>query len=148
MYYIKEINIDNYNNTIEIINGIKTYKIDKMFVVVDDFWGKTEIMLGDYADRDLITKKGETHLIPYANEYTIKELDDGYKHIILNVSTPQEKIDGYIVIIKYATNIKTDGEVLFRRYPTEVVTVLKEGNYLELFDRKIEVINNKLCLIM
>ncbi len=148
MYKIKEIIIDNFNNTIEIINGLKTYQIKDKYITVNDFWGDTKLIFGEFVDYALFEELKDMRLISYVNEYIISELVDGYKSFCFNISSPQEQIDGYIVIVKYATDIKTDGEILFKRYPTEIVVMLKDENYLELSNKKIKVINNELCLVL
>lgn len=145
MYFIKEIDINKLEDTIKITNGIKTYDINGKYVAVDDFWGKTEFVIGTYADKSLFKVDEKSIIIPYASEYSVKNIGDGYKELFFNVSTPEYKnVQGYIVIVKYATDIKTNGTTLFRRYPTEIVVLLKEGQFLEIFDKRLEVIQNKL----
>lgn len=145
MYFIKEIITNRLNNTIEIVNGIKTYKIGDKYVAGDDFWGKTELLVGTFADEKKFTKYNDYLLIPYTNSYNVKDIDDGYKQLDFNISTLDlGNIEGYIVIIKYDSNIKTNGEVLFRRYPSEIMVVLREGEFLEVFDKVIKVVDNKL----
>ena len=145
MYFIKEIEINKLEDTIKVIDGLKTYNIGGKQVAIDDFWGKTEIIVGTYADKSLFKENDNVIFIPYASEYSVKDIEDGYKQLFLNVSTPEyDNVDGYIVVVKYATDIKTDGKVLFRRYPTEIVVELKEGQYLNLYNKKLKVIQNKL----
>lgn len=149
MFLIKEININMLEDTVKIIHGLTTYKINNKYEVKNCFWGKSEVFVGKFIDELLIRKNDGKHIISYANEIVIKNLDDNYKQIDFNISAPDKNnINGYIIIIKYGENIKTDGSVLFRRYPTEIVAMLKEGNYLEVYNKRFEVINNKLCMIL
>lgn len=148
MYLIKEVEIGGLERNIKVYDGLKTYNINDQFIAINDFWGDTSIIIGEFCDTSKFIKLGNAYFIPYANEYNMKDLYDGYKKMELNVSEMSNDVKGHIVIVKQAENIKTDGETLFRRYPTEIIVLLKEGQYLNLYDKKLKVIENKLCFVL
>lgn len=152
MFLIKQIIINNLEENIKVIDGIRCVYVNGRYVAIEAFWGKSEIIVGNYADKTLFKRDKEeedVEIIPYASECMIKDLDDGWKNLCFNISTYQlEKLEGYIIIVKYSSSIETDGDILFRRYPTEVVVKLTNDNYIKLGTKRFEVINNKLCLIL
>jgi len=115
---------------------------------VDNFWGRTDISVGNYADFSKLPAYGEMdRLLSYVSEYSVEDYGDNYKKFYFNVSTYEpEKKEGYIIFVKFGQNIETNGKKIFGRYPTEIVVVLKEGEYLEFNGKKVEVINEQLVL--
>ena len=150
MYLIKNIYCNNRTNEINIESGIKVVILEKNEVVVrDEFWGKTEINLGIFADFTKIPNINEGFkLLSYVNEYKVEDIGDGFKKLFFNVSEYNgEKKEGYIIFVKKSINeIKTNGQKIFGRYPTEAVVILKNKNYHEFDNVRIEVIGEQLVL--
>ena len=158
MYLIKNIHFTDSGFAV-VDNGIEISKFKEELIATDEYWGKTNIIqLCDYADCSKFGRShdGKNDLLSYVsvfepdNKHHVKDIGDGFKEFYFYVSTYQpENLEGYIVFIKQSkAEIKTNGKKIFGRYPNEIVAVLKEGNYLETGDRRIEVINNKLVLII
>lgn len=152
MYLIKNIYLNHFINTVIVKDGIRAIKSDgnKEIRVTDNYWGTSEVKVGDFADfSKLHVIDRNDILLSYSSEYNVCDIGDNYKNIIFNVSTYQpEKIEGYIIFIENETDIKTNGEKLFGRYPHEIVAVLKDGQYLEFSGKRIEVISGKLVLFI
>ena len=152
MYLIKNISFDHRTNNVKVENGIQIGILGKFKKIVrDDFWGETEVYFGDYVDFTKIPNiNGLYNLLSYVSEYKVENIGDGFKKFHFYTSTYQpDKKEGYIIFIKRSLKeIKTNGQKIFGRYPTEIVAVLKDGNYIEFDGRKIEVINKKLTLLI
>lgn len=145
MYLLKEISINNMDGTIHVTNGIRCAYIKGKLEPYYNFWGKTEVIIGEYADWTRIkeTKMGE-HLLSYCNELDVKNMDDNFKKLLFNVSCPGN-IEGYIIFIKFSKeDINCTGQKIFGRYLNEGVFVLKEGEYLNMQGHIIKVIDKQL----
>lgn len=152
MYLIKNVYFDHRTNDVKVEDGIQIGILGNSKTIArDDFWGKTEVHFGNYADFTKIpTISGLYNLLSYVSEYEVENTGDGFKKFSFYVSTYQpEKKEGYIIFIKQSLKeIKTNGQKIFGRYPTEIVAVLKDGNYLEFDGRRIEVIGVQLTLLL
>ena len=152
MYLLKTMRFNQQTKNVEVEDGIRVYLIEgfKYIISTDSFWGKINIHLGTYADYSKFpTYKEKEQLLSYVSEYEVKECGDNYKEFYFNVSTYQPEMkDGYIIFIKFANDIKTNGKKIFGRYTTEIVVVLKDGEYLEFDGRRVEVIDNQLVLLI
>ena len=152
MYLIKNIYLDKNTNCVVVENGIRTAKIKSgsstRLEVFNSFWGKTEINLGEFADFLKMEELEENQfLLSYTNEYEIENLPDGFKKIEFNVSMYEpKKVEGYIIFVENEQKIQTNGKVLFGRYPSKVVTILREGEFIKISGKEILVINNKSVL--
>lgn len=154
MYILKELGYNNFAMHHVIRDGIScafTAKTNDV-LVSSEFWGCTEVHVGDFADKTKFKESkycGEIR-VTYANEYFVKDLKDNFKKISFNISTYQsEKLEGYIIFIKRSTkDIKTNGEKIFGRYSNEIVAILREGQYLEYDGGVVKVINNELLLVI
>ena len=117
------------------------------------YWGKIDIYLEDDVDFSNIppVNKKVKNLLPYVNEYKIKDIDIAYKELFLRVGTYQpEKKDGFIIFVHYADKeLETNGQKIFGddSLGTSVI-LLKSGEYLVFKGRKIEVINNQLLMFI
>lgn len=152
MYLIKNLYFEPLTHNVNVEDGIQIGIIGTSKTCTgNDFWGKTEVLFGNYADFTKIpVSHGPYHLLSYVSEYEVENIDDGFKKLSFHVSTYQpEKKEGYIVFIRQSPKeIKTNGQKIFGRYPTEIVVVLKDGNYLEFGDKRIEVIEGRLALLL
>ena len=152
MYLIKNIYFNQRTNDLKVENGIRIQIFGKVKTIVRKmFWGTTEVCLDKCADfTKLPNINGLYHLLSYANEYKVTDIGEGFKDFFFHVGIYEpDEIEGYIVFAGQASEeIKTDGEKIFGIYPNEIVVVLKNGNYLEINGRRIEVINNQLMLII
>lgn len=149
MYLVKEVFTDQQGN-VTITNGIAaTQTVKGNLELVGSFWGKEEIRIGEECDLEKMKGMIEHHLnVFYVNEYKTELLyKEHFKKIkfLINEYEP-ENIEGYIVFVSHEEKIKTTGEILFQESPTEIVVVLKEGNYLEFVDKRIVVINDSFFL--
>ena len=146
MYIIKEIKLNKFNNSIEIIDGISCALINDKLIPFDEFWGKTEIMTGNFTDWRLLKNKSKEDMLTYCNEINVQNLDDGYKKLLFNVSTPN-KIDGYIVILRNIDGkIDTNGIKIFGRYYNEGIFLLKENKVVSFENYHVKVIDGHLYL--
>ena len=152
MYLIKNIYLDKKTNCVVVQDGIRIAKIKSSSItrleVFNSFWGQTQINLGEAADFSKMEEVEKNQfLLSYANEYEVENLPDGFKKIEFNVSMYEpKKVEGYIIFVENEQKILTNGKVLFGRYPKEVVAILKEGEFVNISEKKILVINNKLVL--
>lgn len=151
MYLLKNVYIDHESERIIVEEGIEVCRLgdSKELVVVDQYWGATDFHIGDYFDfNDLVPTDEKNHyMLPYISDYAVKNMGDGFKFFLFNVTSYKEdKVKGYIIFIKYALDIKTSGNKLYGRYPCEMIVLLKDGDYIEFENEKLEVINNKLIL--
>lgn len=148
MYLLKVISYDANTKSVIVEDGLKIYiKKDNTVYVRDSFWGETEIYLGKCVSEKFEYYE-EEYLLSYLNEYCVSSLRDNFKKLDFNVYQKDDNIEGYMLFIKYGDNIKTNGEKLFRRYYDEIVVVLRENDFIEFCGKRIEVINNKLVLLI
>ena len=148
MYLLKSISYDPNIKSVLVEDGIKCYiKRDNVVYVPDSFWGETEIYLGINASKQFEYYE-EKYLLQYSNEYSVTPLEDNFKKLDFNVIEYEENIEGYIIFVKYGEDIKTNGEKLFGRYYNEIVVVLKDKEFLEFCGKRIEVIKNRLYLLI
>lgn len=149
MYLLKTICENKLDDYVKVINGIECCYLENKLIPISPFWGKGEISLGIFADKEKFNEKNDgIFLLPYINEYTVKNEKDNYKYFWFNVSTFQsENIEGYILFIPYTSEeIITSGKKIFGRYCNEAVIVLKDKDFLKFGDKKLEVIDNKLIM--
>lgn len=147
MFLLKKLSYDHGSNQVEVVDGIRSFVSENGVIVQDEFWGRTEVNLGLFADKSKFEDLEDgLVLINYANECSSSDIGDNYKKLTINVSVfEQEKIEGYIVFIKHSVGgFKTNGEILFKRYYTECVAILREGEYLKYDGGIVKVIDAKL----
>lgn len=154
MLLLKTLSINCDTNNVICLDGIKCVELPDEITPLNAFWGETDIHVGEYADMELMKKKCEDedienmYFLSYVSEYKSEDVIDNYKKISFNISTPGV-VDGYIVFIPHSfSEIHFTGEKLFGRYPTEIVAVLKEGNYIEFGGKTVKVINGELVLVL
>ena len=149
MFLIKKIKLINLGKDVHVEDGIRVSKIENELVAGDIYWGGSRVFAPD--SKLVKTKNENEFLLPYVTAYPLaSDIGDGFKEITFILNEYKDfvpPIMGYLIFIERSNGeIKTDGEVLFRRFFTEIVAILKEGNYIEFEDRRVEVINNKLML--
>lgn len=154
MYIIKQIQVNNFKETVKSYNGVDYYLFNGVDTVVDfqsELFGvDLKFNLSIYSD----VKKTETknkYLVTYASSYNVNQLKDGFKELVLNVEKKNEKIDGYIISIDYLYDVKTNAEIIGSNDGNRFILVLREGNYIQ-FDlanekKTIKMIDGKLLLI-
>ncbi|MBE5819799.1 MAG: hypothetical protein E7310_03130 [Clostridiales bacterium] len=91
MYLIKNLYFDHQTNDVKVENGIQVGILGKSKTIArDDFWGKTEVHFGDYADFTKIPViSGLYNLLSYVSEYEVENIGDGFKKFSFHVSTYQ-----------------------------------------------------------
>lgn len=155
MYLIKSIAVDNMAETLKVNDGIKIAKIGNDILTVKQFWGSTNVTINELADESKIVKKDKDifYTLSYVTNFEnnnnfVEDIGDGFKKLNLLVSSYQpDNVEGYIIFIEKSLNeIQTNGETVFKRYPTEIVAILREGQSLKVDGKLIEVVNNKLML--
>lgn len=147
MYIIKNICLDHKTECLEIEKGIPVGITPPKAVSMYGWWGKTEIHLGDNVDYTKFPSAfGALNLLSYTNKYEVEDLNDGLKKFKFDVNEYEENnIEGYIIFVRFAhDDLKTNGEKLFGRVSTEIVVLLKEGDFLEYDNERIEVIGGQL----
>lgn len=153
MYLIKNIYFDNQIQNVVVENGIRVGVLQYVtkLIVADPFWGETDIWLGSKSEFAYWSEsKGKYTLLPYVDEYEVKPLKDGFKEFSFNVSEfQQDNLEGYIIFIKSSNgDIISNGEKLFQRYSTEIVVVLRDGQYVEFDGKRIQVTNKQLVMLI
>ena len=145
MYLVKKVFTDQQGN-VTITNGIAAIESSsRKLELTGSFWGKEEIEIGEKCDFEMMKGKVEHHLqVSYVNGYEKGHIYNKIKFYI-NEYEPKN-VEGYIIFIPHEENIKTNGEILFQKWPTEIVVVLKEKDYLEFADKKLIVLNDMLWL--
>ena len=148
MYVIKTILYDAQCQKIDVKNGLSLlYNKDSEDNVkaVIGVWNKTNILFespmsyGDLEDYP----RGEKRLF-VVSDY---RYENGEFCFTVKKETETEKKEGYLVFIKHLNcNIKTSGKVVFTKYTTDSVVLLKDGDYLNIDETKIEVVNNLLMM--
>lgn len=158
MYLLKTLGFAELGKYVKVENGIRLIKTgDKKYEVLNPFWGKSSVVLSHGSDEANLEKtySEDYYLLNYISFIwgepgnTGINIGDGFKDFkfCLYQYTP-EAIEGYIIFIEKMDKIKTNGQIIFRRYPNEIVAILRDGNYLEFSDRRVEVINSKLVLVI
>ena len=150
MYLIKNIIIESETDTVTVEDGIRVSKSKYPFkpLAIQEYWGKTDIHLGSFADISRFPKIDEnTFLLSYVSEYKVNDIGNNFKEFTFNVcSYKPERLKGYLVFIKPGLHMKTNGKKLFERCPDELVVLLKNNEYLEFNGIKVEVFNNSFYL--
>lgn len=140
MYLLKNLKFTPLEGRLIVEDGIKVvrYPNESNVEVRNAYWGKSKLT-------GIIVVSS---LLSYVNSYCVNNMGDGYRSIDFHVSDHcPENIEGYILFIeKSFDEIKTDGEILFRRYPNEIVVILREGQFVEFSEKKATVVDNKLLL--
>lgn len=95
MYLIKNIYFDYRTNDVKVENGIQIGILGKSKTIArDDFWGKTEVHFGDYANFTKIPAiSGFFNLLSYVSEYEVENIGDGFKKFSFHVThiSPRKK---------------------------------------------------------
>ena len=150
MFKIKYVYLGDLGESVIVKDGIEVPFRPRTKNVISSiaFWGDIIITHSNHLRRvDDNTKV----LLEEVDDYVVNNKEDGY--IELNVMATEPSInntlEGYIVVIESSpTEILTNGHQLFKRDPLQTVTVLTNGNYLEIFGNRFEVIDNRLVLIV
>ena len=147
MYVIKKILYDAQCQKIDVKNGLSLCygKDNNEIKAVAGVWNKTNILFespmkyGDLEDRP----RGEKRLSAVSGY----KYEDGEFSFIVMKQTETEDKDGYLVFIKHLNcKIQTSGEIVFTKYTTDSVVLLKDGDYLNIDETRIEVVNNLLMM--
>ena len=150
MFKIKYVYLGELGESVVVKDGIEVHFRPKTENIISSFafWGDIRIIHSNNLRR---VHNNTKVLLEEIDDYVINNKKDGY--IELNVMATEPSInntlEGYIVVIESSpTEIHTDGHQLFKRDPLQTVTVLTNGNYLEIFGHRLEVIDNRLVLIV
>lgn len=149
MYLIKNIYLNRQTGEVKVENGIRVAKLDGHNInVVNPYWGEAETNVGCFSDLSKLTAIDEKYLLlSYVNEYIVTDMEDGFKKIWFNLSSYKRKgIEGYIIFLRHEDDIKTNGEKIFGRYPTEMIVVLREGQYLDFSGKHVKMIDGLLMV--
>lgn len=129
MFLLKKISFDLTNETIKIFE-INSFNFDEDLTVIN------------------INKQNSPPFSAVKNYYISKESGKRKKLVIsiLNEST-NDKAEGYMLFVSKSV-IETDGEILFKKGKikgiSKSVIVLREGNYLKIFNNVITIHDNEL----
>ena len=147
MFFLKNVEYNYIDQRVEIENGIRCCLINNTLNICSSFWGQSEIW-GNDKSKLIKTKDKNIQLLPFVNEIKVKEDIDGYKNILFNVALYDENnIEGYVIFIEHGQNIETNGEKLFSRYiGNEIITILREGQFVKFDNNQLVVNNNELFL--
>ena len=150
MYLIKNIYLDKDTNCVVVEDGIRIAKIKNAFTtrleVLNSFWGQTQIDFEENFDFSKL-KKENKYLLSYVDKFGASKLPGDFKRFTLKLEEDKsEEIEGYIVFAYNQEMIRSDGRILYGKYPNDLVVLLKEGNFIKLSENEISVCNNRLVL--
>lgn len=151
MFLIKKLSIHGFTDSVQVVNSLTAVRHDNEIYLMDAYWGNSKVSIGEYIDSSKFPKIDENKfLLSFVNSYSTSNYNDGFVTLELTADYYEpDNCEGYMIFIPRSfdlNGIKTDGERLFRRYPQEIIAVLREGNYLVFDNKRIEVINGKLLL--
>lgn len=151
MYLVKEVWESTNDQYPKVINGLRIVKREKSEArEALHFCLKTDIYFGEFADFSKIPKYNKLeYLLTYVNQCEMKGNDCDSKEIYLHIDSYQpENKEGYIIFCGNTfRKPKTNGQKIFE-YGIECVIMLKDGEYLELGDSRLEVINKQLVMFV
>lgn len=156
MYLLKTLGFAELGKYVKVGNGPRMLKgKDYRYEISYPFWGTAIVRLGSKFDEKNIEKDDDGYYrLNYitcmlGGDVTGIEIGDGFKqfNFYVNEYTP-DNIEGYIIFIPKMPHIKTSGQRIFGRYPNEIVAVLREGDFLEFEDKRVEVRDSKLMLVI
>ena len=145
MYLVKRVYTNEYGD-VTIQNGVTAVQVeDKKLQLIK--WDKADVRIGELCNLEQLKESAKPYLrVSYINEYERDFFVNGGNFKLLVNQYESQNIEGYIIFIEHEENIKTNGNIIVRRYPTEIVVVLTEGDYLEFADKKLEMLNYTLWL--
>ena len=147
MYVIKKVLYDAQCQKIDVKNGLSLCydKGNNEIKAVTGVWNKTNILFessmryGDLEDRP----RGEKRLSA-VSDY---KYENGEFYFTVNRETETEEKEGYFLLIKHSNcKIQTSGKIVFTKYTTDSVVLLKNGDFLNIDETRIEVVNNRLMM--
>ncbi len=139
MFLIKQICVNNMERRVQVEDGLTVAKIGKEVCSLPSaFFGKITLNSGAFPKQDRM----ETTIVSCQSYFT-RPIGDGYIELCLfdsdepkffKTNINDEEFVGYLIFVrKSLEDIKTNAEVLFMRYPTEIVCVMKKsGDYIEV----------------
>ena len=147
MYLIKQVGTTQ-KGSVTIESGISAAITQpRKLTMIGNFWGEDDVRLGDYCDMEKLA--GEEHClnVSYTSTYKAVDIGDGFKRLEFWISSYEpNNVEGYILFMNYERDIETNGEKLFGRWQTEIIVVLREGQYIEFSGKRLEVVNGGLFL--
>ena len=148
MYLIKEVGF-TLNRELCVRDGIraKLFTPCNRVFICEPFWGMADVEVEAHTDFSKFGKlDGENEvLFSYANSVNVKWLGAEYKELSFYVSSYQPaRVDGYIIVVPACWKIETIGQKIAGRTPKDGVFFLKEGQWIEVEGKRIEVIQGEL----
>lgn len=149
MYLLNTLHFDQSTQKILVENGLSVGVLEKTGEVYakNQYWGQTVFYNCDYY---CPIKREGFFPLPYVSNYEVEDIGDGFKRFHFNIGEFDPKtMEGYIVFIPISSKeILTNGKRLFGRLPSEIVVVLKNGQYVKFDDNEVTVVDNKLALVV
>ena len=146
MYIIKTIFYDAICQRVDIRNGLIVNDVDLLegkAEILQRFWNESYIYFGEGINFSELENYNGKKLLSFAKHYKFDD-DKFYFWVEKNESINKE---GYIIFIKHVNSeIKTDGTIICEKYTTNTAILLQDGNYIEIDNNKIEVVNNQLMM--
>lgn len=138
MFLIKQICVNNMERMVYVQDGMTVAKVGKETHSLSNFWGAITLNSGAFPKQDC----SETTIVS-CQSYNVRSIGDGFIDLSLfddegnqfsRTNIDDEPFVGYLIFVrKSLEDIKTNADVLFMRYPTEIVGVLKKnGDYIEV----------------
>jgi len=138
MFLIKQICVNNMERRVYVEDGLTVSKIGKGVWSASEFWGTTLLNSGAFPKQDHV----ETTILS-CQSYLARPIGDGRIELCLfdgdksqfsKTNIDDEQFVDYLIFVrKSLEDIKTNAEVLFMRYPTEIVCAMKKnGDYIEV----------------
>ena len=148
MYIIKTILYDVLCQKIDVKNGLSlSYNENREDKIKADLavWNKTNIAFeGTMNYKDLEGQARCEKRLLAVSDY---KYENGEFYFTVNRETETEEKEGYFLLIKHANcEIQTSGKIVFTKYTTDSVVLLKNGDFLNIDETRIEVVNNRLMM--
>lgn len=147
MYVIKTIFYDAQCQRVDIRNGLSIKSVEGVenkAKVPQQFWDETYIKFEDgMSFTDLEKVRENERDLSFVSDYKFEEKKF---YFVVSQCDLKDK-EGYILVVRHMNSkIQTSGGIIYEKYTTNSVVLLHDGDYIEIGQTKIEVINNQLMM--
>lgn len=144
MYLIKNIYQNPDTKDVIIQNGIRVKQLNNgETVVLNSYWGHSCITTRD--NPEFTEKNGDLYMC-YTNDFDVTELSRDEKKFLFGLGNfEKDNVEGYIVLIRYAKQLKSTATKIFGRHQTELIAIMQEGEQIDFGEgHKIRILQGVL----
>lgn len=144
MYLIKNIYQNPITKSLIVENGIRVKKFNNGETVVSNsYWGRSIITTKD--NPELTERNGDLYMC-YTNSFDVKELPKNERKFLFGLGNfEKDNVEGYIVLISHARQLKSTATKIFGRHQTELIAIVQEGEEIAFDENhKIRVLQGVL----